>query len=461
MFAFEADRRKNYRTYLNIPFTIYLIDPVNKTATTKTLIIRDMSETGLYFASEEIFPIATELKIKFQLPNSDNIINATIKVMRVETVELEKLNIGAAFSSINEKDKEEIRKMVERININYLLELVIKKNASDLHLLVNESPIIRVDGELETLDMQPFFPEEIKQLLYSIMSKQQIRIFEKEKELDFGIQYDSRSRFRINVHQQRGFLEATLRLINTREFSYEELNIPDVIKDLARQREGLILVTGPTNSGKSTTISAMVDLINHERKAVIVTLERPIEYVHANIKSIIKQREVGVDTNSFAAALKSTLRQDPNIIVVGELDDMDTIATAFIAAEAGYLVIASFHAPNTIQAIDRLANMFPSDHRRKILNQISFCLNAVVVQLLIPKTNKKGRILTCEVLIVNDAVKRNIRKDELYQISNIIQTSKAFKMQSMTESITKAFQDGIIDETTMEHYTREAKDPHQ
>ena len=459
MFTFRADRREKCRSFLNIPFTFEVTDPLNKTTATKILVIRDMSENGLYFESDEIFPLATELKIKFQLPNNNSIINATIKVIRIETPEFKKINIAASFSSINEADKENIRKLVERININKLLEAAIKRNASDLHILANQAPIIRVDGELEALEMQPFTPEEINQLLYSIMTKQQIRIFEKDKELDFGIQYDARTRFRINLHQQKGFLEATLRLINTKEFSYEELNIPDVVKDLARQREGLILITGPTSSGKSTTISAMVDLINRERKAIIVTLERPIEYVHTNIKSIIKQREIGIDTNSFATALKSTLRQDPNIIIVGELDDMETIATALIAAEAGYLVIASFHAPNTIQAIDRLANMFPSEHRRKILNQIADCLNAVVVQLLIPKTNKKGRILTCEILLVNDAVKRNIRKDELFQIPNIIQTSKASKMQSMEASVIKAYENGIVDGTTMEYYTKEIKDP--
>ena len=462
MTMYAEDRRQNYRTFLNIPFSIEIVDPANKTTNTKTLIIRDISESGIYFNSDEIFPLGMECKVKFLLPNNNNNINATIKIVRVETLGLDEFYFGASFSSISEIDKAVIRQLVERTNINNLLELVIKKNASDLHLLVNQSPIIRLNGELESLtDEKPFTPEEIKQLLYSLMNKQQIRIFEKDKELDFGIQYNARSRFRVNLHQQKGFLEATFRLINTREFSYKELNIPDIVKDLTRQREGLILITGPTGSGKSTTMSAMVDLINHERKAVIVTLERPIEYVHNNIKSIIKQREVGIDTNSFAAALKSTLRQDPNIIVVGELDDMETIATAFIAAEAGYLVIASFHAPNAIQAIDRLANIFPTEHRKKILNQISICLNAVIVQLLIPRTNKKGRVLACEVLIVNDAVKRNIRKDELVQISSILQTSKAFKMQSMTESIKKVYEDGIIDGTTMEYYTKETKDPYE
>jgi twitching motility protein PilT len=462
MTTFGEEKRASYRTFINIPFSIEVSDPIDKTTNIKTLIIRDISENGICFKSDELFPISAEYKVKFQLPDNDNIINATIKVVRVEVLGLDEFDFGACFSFISEIDRGTIKRSIERVNIRNLLAIVIKKNASDLHLLVNQSPIIRVNGELESLTTeQPFTPEEIKQLLYSLMNKQQIRAFERDKELDFGMQYDIKSRFRVNLHQQRGFLEATFRLINTREFSYEELNIPDVVKDLTRQREGLILITGPTGSGKSTTMSAMVDLINHERKAVIVTLERPIEYVHANIKSIIKQREIGIDTNSFASALKSTLRQDPNIIVVGELDDIDTISTAFIAAEAGYLVIASFHAPSAIQAIDRLANTFPTEHRKKILNQLSVCLNAVIVQLLMPKTNKKGRVLACEVLIVNEAVKRNIRKDELIQISSIIQTSRSIKMQSMTESIKRAYENGSIDGTTLEYYTKEASDSYE
>ncbi len=455
----HKNERKDYRAFLNIPLTLEIIDPVNKSVTTKTLITSDISAGGLCFKSEVIFPLSTELKVRFQLPQSENMIEAVLKVKRIEAAELERFEIGTSFSSISEKDREEIKQLVERLDVNNLLKLIIKNGVSDLHLLAGHSPVIRVNGELQALEIEPFSAEEISQLLYSLMTKQQIRVFEKEKELDFAIQYDAQNRFRVNIHQQRGFLEGVFRLINTREFSFEELNIPAVVKDMVMEKEGLILVTGPTGSGKTTTISAIVDLINQEKKAVIVTLERPIEYVHTNKKSIIKQREVGIDTNSFAAALKSSLRQDPNIIVVGELDDMETIATAFIAAEAGYLVIASFHAPNSAQAIDRLASIFPVEHRREILNQLASCLKGLIVQLLLPKVDRTGRILATEVLINNDAVRRVIRNDELFQIPNIIQTGRAFKMQLMSESIKLAYEAGTIDGVTMEYYDKDAKDP--
>jgi twitching motility protein PilT len=289
------------------------------------------------------------------------------------------------------------------------------------------------------------------------MTKQQIKIFEREKELDFGMQYNINNRFRVNIHQQKGYVEATFRSINTKISSFEELKIPERVKDLARQKSGLVLITGPTSSGKTTTIAAMVELINQERKAVIITLERPIEYIHSNIKSIIKQREIGVDTCSFSVALKSSLRQDPNIIVVGELEDMETINTALIAAEAGYLVIASFHSQNTIQAIDRLVGIFPIDNRRQILTQLAYCLKGIVTQLLVPHRDKRGRILATEILIVNDAVRKIIRNDEIIQLPTVIQTGAGYKMHSMEESLSAYYEQGLIDGETFEWYSKEFK----
>jgi len=263
------------------------------------------------------------------------------------------------------------------------------------------------------------------------------------------------NRFRINIHQQRGFLEATLRRISTKIHSFDELNLPEVIRDLARQKEGLVLIVGPTGSGKTTTIAAMLDIINNERKGVIITLERPIEYVYSNIKCIIKQREVGIDTNSFSTALKSTLRQDPNIIVVGEIDDVETVRTAIIAAESGHLVIASFHAPNTVQAIDRLTSLFPIENRKHILFQLSRSLKGIVCQLLIPTKNRQDRVLATEIVIVTDALRNIIRNDELFQIPTIIQTGGALRMQSMQQSIKRYLDQGIIDAETAIEYSEE------
>jgi twitching motility protein PilT len=448
------ERRKNFRVFLRVPVVCELVDPETKIAKSKTAVSGDLSSEGIYLEIDEILPLKKEINVKFQLPHSNNIIVATIKVIRVEAIK-NNFGVGGLFVQISEKDKEEIRQLVERMDINKILRLTIEKEASDLHLLVEQPPVMRINGELNFLDAQKLHADEIPQLVFSLMTKEQIRFFEKEKELDFGIQFDVHSRFRVNVHQQRGFVEATFRLISSQIFSFDQLRIPEVVQDLARQKDGLVLITGPTGSGKTTTIAAMVGLINQERKVVIITLERPIEYVHKNIKSIIKQREIGIDTNSFSAALKSSLRQDPNVIVIGEMDDIETIRTAIIAAEAGYLVIGTFHAPDTIQAIDRLVSIFPPENRKQILAQLSNCLRGIIAQLLIPSKNKKERVLACEVLIATDAVKRILRKDELFQIQTVIQTGAAYKMQGMSDAIRKYLEDGTIDTEIAMFYSQE------
>jgi len=449
------EHRQARRIYYAIPLTCGTIDPQTKSVTNNIYLAQDISSSGLYFESKEPLNLQTELTCKFTIPESNITIDSVIKVERVALIdERRAFGIGATFLTISEKDRETIRQLVDHFNINNLLETAVKKSASDLHLLANQPAVLRVNGQLENVGSEIFGPEAISKMIYSLMSKLQIKIFEKQKELDFGFQYTNESRFRVNVHQQKGYIEATLRLVNAQSPSFEDLHIPEVVKDLARQKDGLVLITGTTGSGKSTTIGAMVDLINNERKAVIITLERPIEYMHINNKSIIKQREVGTDTNSFSEALKSSLRQDPNVIVVGELDDGETVKTALIAAEAGYLVIASFHAPDTIQAIDRFVNLFPSEIRKQVLAQFSNCLRGIVTQTLIPRKDKKGRLLATEILIANDAVKRVIRNDELIQLNNIIQTGAAYKMKPFADSIKQYFEQGAIDGETYEWYSR-------
>lgn len=456
MFIYNLpDKRKSYRVYIEIPIICEIPDPKDKSIRNITGLINNINSEGIYFEIDELLPLNAELDTKFRLPKSDNLIHATIKVVRIETPDTKKFGIGAIFTKIADKDKEEIKQLVERLDINKLLELTIKKEASDLHLLVGQPPVLRIYGDLQLLDMPKMSAEDIERLVYSIMPREQIKKFERDKELDFAIQYDTKNRFRINLHRQKGFLEAAFRLINTGISSFEELNIPGVVKDLARLKDGLVFVTGPTGSGKTTTMAAIVELINQERKAVIITLEKPIEYVHSNIKSIIKQREIGIDTNSFSVALKSSLRQDPNVIVVGELDDVETVRTAIIAAEAGYLVIASFHAPNTVQAIDRLTSFFPMENRRQVLFQLASCIKGIVAQLLIPLKDKRGRILATEIVIANDAIKRVIRNDELIQLPTIVQTGSASKMQSMVNSIMMYFEQGIIDGETAHFYSEE------
>jgi len=452
------DRRKSQRIYYTIPISCEIINSDTNTSITKAFIARDISSEGVYFESEEPLKLLSELNCKFTVPETNIVVNATIKLLRVEVLEAENkkiFGIGAFFISICEAGKEAIKKIVDRYDISKILKLAISKKASDLHLIANQPLTLRINGQLEFLGNDILSPEQIYKMIFSLMSKQQVKIFEKNKEMDFGIQFDKEKRFRVNVHQQKGFVEAALRLVDSKIPTFKDLNIPEVVQSLARQKDGLVLVTGPTGSGKSTTIAAMVDLINHERKAVLITLERPIEYVHINDKCVIKQREVGTDTVSFSVAIKSSLRQDPNIIVVGELDDAETVKTALIAAEAGYMVIASFHAPDTIQAIDRLANILPSEYRKQTLSQLSHCLRGTVTQMLIPRCDKHERILVTEILVATEAVKRIIRRDELVQLTNTMQTSGAFGMKIFSDGLKMYFEQGIISGETYDWYSRE------
>ncbi len=454
------DNRKLMRLHLELPVTCRILDSTDSSLKALSCVSRNINSEGIYFELGRPLSLEQEVEARFHLPKAQEETVATMKILRIDALGENRYGVGGTFVKIQPKDRENIKQMIERSDITKLLELTINKGASDLHLVTNSAPVLRINGELERdEEYGKLGSDDIQKLIFSFMSRQQIRKFEEEKELDFGLQYDLKNRFRINLHQQRGSLGATLRLINGNINSMEELNIPEAVKDLARLNEGLVLITGPAGSGKTTTVAAIVELINQERKSVIITLERPIEYVHINAKSIVEQREIGVDSQSFSVALKSTLRQDPNVIVIGELDDAETIKTAITASEAGYLVIASFHAPNTIQAIDRLVSMFPSDNRKFILSQLANCLKGVICQLLIPCRSKKGRVLATEIVITNDAVKRIIRTDDLVQLSTVIQTGAASKMQTMYESINNWINKEVVDPRTAGFYSAEFNRP--
>ena len=438
-------RRKMGRVFLKIPITCEIVNPVDNSYRVKNLISGDINTEGILFRSDEIFPLNSQMNITFQLPGKKNIINTPIKIIRVEVSEGDSFSIGAIFTQLQEQDKMDISELLDRVNINKILELAIHHKASDLHLTAGSPPIIRVFGELKALELPALDATDITLMIYSLMDKRHIKEFELTKDADFGIQFGLENRFRVNVHQQRGFLEATLRWINANIASLEDLKLPEVVKDFTRIKDGLILIAGPAGSGKTTTVASMVDLINQERNAVIIILERAIEYLHANNKCIVKQREVGVDTNSFAAAIKSCLRQDPNVIVVGELSDVETIKTVLYAASAGYMVIASCPAPSITHAIDMLANTFPAENRRQILSQMATCLQGAICQTLVPLKNQKGRILASEVMVVNDAVSTALRNDELDQLSAIIKTGLPYKMHTMANSMLHLYQQGLID----------------
>lgn len=325
-----------------------------------------------------------------------------------------------------------------------LLKTAMEEGASDLHITVNSPPVLRIHGKLKLLDMSLLASEETKLLIYSILTDDQKAIFEKDKELDFSFSVSGLDRFRVNVHYQKGSVEAALRRIPQSVPSLDDLGVPTIVEDLIKKPNGLVLVTGPTGTGKSTTLAALLDVINSERAEIIICVEDPIEFYHTNKKSIIKQREVYSDTHSFPESLRRALRQDPDVIVVGEMRDLDTIQTTLTAAETGHLVLATLHTPDAPQTVQRVIDVFPPHQQKQVRVQLADCLQGVVSQLLLPRADGEGRILATEVLVATSGIRNLIREGEVAQIPSLIQMGAQYGMHTMDKSLKEMYKKGII-----------------
>ncbi len=322
---------------------------------------------------------------------------------------------------------------------------MIQRGGSDLHLTTSSPPQIRIDGSLIPLRTPPLGPVETKHLCYEVMTEEQKIKFEKHNELDFSFGVKGLSRFRANVYMQRGAVSAAFRAIPFRVKTVQELGLPKTIADLANIPRGLVLVTGPTGSGKSTTLAAIIDKINTEKRHHIITIEDPIEYLHPNKASIVNQREIGADTESFKGALKYVLRQDPDVVLVGEMRDLETIESAMTISETGHLVFATLHTNTAIQSINRVIDAFPPHQQSQIRAQLSFVLQAVVTQMLVARTDGPGRALVTEVLVPNYAIRNLIRENKIHQIYGLMQTGQGTTgMQTMNQSLYKLVQKGIM-----------------
>jgi len=325
-----------------------------------------------------------------------------------------------------------------------LLEVVDRK-ASDLHLTAGAAPMLRQRGRLVALENYPLLsPEDTREFIYSILTTEQRRRLETDLQLDFAYVVPGRARFRVNAYFQRGAVAAAFRLIPSEIVPIDGLGLPPIVHELTRRPRGLVLVTGPTGSGKSTTLAAMIDEINRTREEHIVTIEDPIEFVHAHKRCIINQRELGNDATSFASALKAALRQDPDVILVGEMRDLDTISTALTAAETGHLVFATLHTQDAPQTIDRIIDVFPPSQQAQIRVQLSVSLQGVITQQLLPTADGAGRCVACEVLVPNAAVRNLIREGKIHQIPSVIQTGAAQGMQSMDSALATLVRAGTI-----------------
>jgi len=325
------------------------------------------------------------------------------------------------------------------MELRELLLLCIQEKASDLHLTENEPPILRIDGKLQRTKLEVLNKSELKKIIYSVLNSAQKEMFERDLELDFSLALPDMDRFRVNVHVQKGSVEAALRRVPLRIPTFEELHLPSIILDMARKPNGLVLVTGPTGMGKTTTLAAMVELINNERESLVVSIEDPIEFIHQNKKSVIKQREVYADTHCFAEALKRALRQDPNVIIVGEMRDLETISTTLTAAETGHLVLATLHTPDAPQTIERIIDVFPPYQQQQVKLQLADCLQGVISQLLLPHSSGKGLILATEIMVATPAIKNLIREQEIEQIPTIMQTGAQYGMKTMDKSLKELY----------------------
>jgi len=330
------------------------------------------------------------------------------------------------------------------MEIRDLLLLCIEKKASDLHLTEKEPPVLRIDGKLYRTQFSTLTREELKKLIYSVLTNTQKEMFERDLELDFSVALPTLDRFRVNIHQQRGSVEAAFRRVPLVIPSFEDLGLPKIVADLARKPNGLVLVTGPTGVGKTTTLAAMIDLINNEREALIICIEDPIEFLHTNKKSIIKQREVYADTHTFASSLRHALRQDPNVIVVGEMRDLETISTTLTAAETGHLVLATLHTPDAPQTVERIIDVFPPHQQQQVKLQLADCLQGVVSQLLLPLASGRGRVLATEIMVATAAIRNLIREQQIEQIPTLMQTGSQYGMKTMDKSLKELFQQGFI-----------------
>ncbi len=325
-----------------------------------------------------------------------------------------------------------------------LIRIMIDHHASDLHLIPNAPPVIRVNGEILQLELPVLDAETCKGLIYSALMQQQIATFEMTNELDAAISFKGTGRVRINVYREKGGVCAALRHIPEHFLSFEMLGLPTVIYKLMDLNQGLILVTGPTGSGKSTTIASMVDFMNTNRNGHIVTIEDPIEFIHAHKRCIVSQREIGFDTNSFKNALKHALRQDPNIIVIGEMRDLETMDAALTLAETGHLVLATLHTPDASQTINRIIDVFPPSQHNQVRSQMSLILQGVIAQLLIGKPTSIGRVMANEVLIATPAVRNTIREGKMENLPSIMQTNSKLGMQTMNMSLLSLYQKKFI-----------------
>lgn len=439
--AEKVNKRQNKRMKAALTIS-YQVTGQEKTY---SVISTDVSSKSIAFKDQNQIPIGTSLSAEILLPTLSKPLKIKGSIKRIEEVQAGQEYIYAlVFEEVDKATQSALESYIQATDINQILRAAASKNASDLHLVVGHPPVYRVEGELIPADSYPLSAEELKSMIYSVLSDKQIEAFNTDLELDFAYTIPEGSRFRGNIHLDKGNIEAAFRVIPSEVRSAQDLGLPPVMEMLAKKKKGLILLCGPSGSGKSTTLTTLIDMINKNRKCLIVSIEDPIEYLHKSKKSIIKQREVGIDTLSFAAALKHVLRQDPNVILVGEMRDLESIAVVVTAAETGHLVLSTLSATDAVEAINRIIDVYPKDQQEQVRNQIAGCLQAVIVQALVPAKNGR-RVLATEVLVVTSAIKSLIANGQLSQIVGYMEAGANEGMHLLDGSLFRLVASDIVD----------------
>ncbi|MEK6733137.1 MAG: PilT/PilU family type 4a pilus ATPase [Candidatus Omnitrophota bacterium] len=411
-----------------------------------TVYARDISMTGISFYSIESMKVNSKVRVVFELEKKK--ISFIGQVVRMEIVSGAPSNflLGVNIEKINDEAKEWFTDFVRKINIYNVLKDIDFQDVVDIHFVAGYPPIIKKIGEFSISKTQPISETVLKTMLFNLLDEDRCRQFIEEKETNFVFHYKDNIRFRINLHVQQGKVEAVFRLIPHKIQLPHQLGLPIAVEQMIMEnKSGLILVAGRTGSGKSTTLASLIEFLNNKRMSLVITIEKPIEYIHTNKTCIIKQREVGKDTLSFSNAAKNALRQSPDVLLIGEILDADTMEVAITAAETGMLVISSIHAIDSSQALDRVISFFPAELQKHMLTRLSLILKGIVTQSLLPQKDGKKLVVATEVMLVNNAMRRIVRDGDFKQIPTVIQMSGNIGMQSMRTSLEQLIAKGIVD----------------
>jgi twitching motility protein PilT len=422
---------------------------VDKEGVAVDVLARDISVSGFAIESKDVLNIGQVIKGETVFPSLEGPLKFIGKIVRVQKLGNDRYVYGVAFDQVDQSVKEKIGKYVEKIELDTLFMRAVNKKASSIHLSVGSVPICRIESQISHLDVVPISLEDIERMVLSILNEKQKTDLYNNCELDLAYVLPKENRrFRINIFFDKGKLAMVARTVSNDIKSFEALCLPKILKDIVNKKHGMVLVTGPVDSGKSTTLAALIENINVTRESIIVCIEEPIEHIFTSKNSQIYQRDVGLDTLSFSNALKSSLRQDVDVVLVGEMRNLDSISQAISAAEEGRLVLSTMHATHTIECINRVIDIFPASQQAQVRVQLSMCLEYVIGQCLIPRADGKGRIVATEVLVATPAIRNLIRRGHIEQILSYQESGSEFGMHTMDSSLEDLYARGLITKET-------------